>query len=214
MQPDPAAQYGFMTAPIYPALSAPLAALYEAAHAHRREHGCSAHPFGDGAALFALAQAEAAQHILELGTGVGYTAQVLAAACPQAHIDTLEGEEHHIATAQAAFAQAGLANRITLHAGSFADTLAALPLAHYDLIFFDGHMPPLIVITHIAKLMAPGGLLVCSNMRLRGTRGAPRVEAELSRPELWQRLPDIEGGNTWVLRRRAEESAASIEKLS
>jgi SH3-like domain-containing protein len=38
-------------------------------------------------------------------------------------------------------------------------------------------------------------------MRLKGTRGAPRIEAELSKTENWQRLPDIEGGNTWVLRR-------------
>ena len=184
-----------------PALPAQLQQRFTAAQQHRIAHGCSAHPFGDGAALYALAQAQAPQHILELGTGVGYTAILLATACPSAHIDTLEGNENHIAEAQQAFAQANLAGRIRLHAGSFADTLGPLPLDHYDLIFFDGHMPPLIVITHFPKLLRQGGLLVCSNMRLRGTRGAPRVEAALGLSDVWQRLPDIEGGNTWVLRR-------------
>jgi len=184
-----------------PALSADLQQRFAAAQQHRITHGCSAHPFGDGAALYALAQQLQPAHILELGTGVGYTAILLASACPAAHIDTLEGNEDHIAEAQAAFTEAGLASRITLHAGSFADTLQPLPLDHYDLIFFDGHMPPLIVIEHFPKLLRTGGLLVCSNMRLRGTRGAPRVEAALSQTEIWQRLPDIEGGNSWVLRR-------------
>jgi predicted O-methyltransferase YrrM len=172
-----------------------------AAQQHRVAHGCSAHPFGDGAALYALVQAQQPAHILELGSGVGYTAVLMAQACPSAHIDTLEGNENHIAEASQAFAEASLAERITLHAGSFADTLGPLPLNHYDLIFFDGHIPPLIVVQHFAKLMRMGGLLVCSNMRLKGTRGAPRIEAELSKTENWQRLPDIEGGNTWVLRR-------------
>lgn len=175
---------------------------FAAAQQHRVDHGCSAHPFGDGAALYALAQAQNPTHILELGAGVGYTAILLASACPVAQIDTLEGHEDHIHAARQAFAEADLTERITLHAGSFADTLGPLRLDHYDLIFFDGHIPPLIVVQHFAKLMRPDGLLVCSNMRLKGTRGAPRIEAELS-TELWQRLADIEGGNTWVLRRTA-----------
>ncbi len=185
----------------YAPLPADLQALFEAAQAHRHTHGCSAHPFGDGAALFALAQAEQPQQILELGTGVGYTAALMAAACPAANIDTLEGDETHMAEAQALFEQRGIGARVRLVAGSFADTLGGLPLRHYQLIFFDGHMPPLILIRHLAELMATGGLLVCSNMRLRGTRGAPRVEAQLLESGQWQRLGDIEGGNTWVLRR-------------
>ena len=184
-----------------PKLSSDLQLQFAAAQQHRVAHGCSAHPFGDGAALYALAQAQNPAHILELGAGVGYTAILLAKACPAAHIDTLEGNEDHIAAARQAFANTGLASRITLHAGSFADTLGPLRLDHYDLIFFDGHIPPLIVVQHFAKLMRQGGLLVCSNLRLKGTRGAPRVEAELSQNDVWQRLPDIEDGNTWVLRR-------------
>ena len=184
-----------------PPLPPALAQLFLSAQQHRITHGCSAHPFGDGAALFALAQQQNPAQILELGTGVGYTAVLLASACPTAHIDTLEGNDDHIAEARLAFTEAGLAARISLHAGSFADTLAPLPLDHYDLIFFDGHMPPLIVVEHFPKLLRSGGLLVCSNMRLRGTRGAPRVEAALGQTEIWQRLLDIEGGNTWVLRR-------------
>ena len=184
-----------------PELASDLQARFTAAQQHRIAHGCSAHPFGDGAALYALTQAQQPAHILELGSGVGYTAILMAQACPNAQIDTLEGNEDHIAQASLAFADAGLAERIRLHAGSFADTLGPLRQDHYDVIFFDGHIPPLIVVQHFAKLLRKGGLLVCSNMRLKGTRGAPRIEAELSKTENWQRLPDIEGGNTWVLRR-------------
>jgi predicted O-methyltransferase YrrM len=185
----------------FPALPLALQQRFSDAQQHRITHGCSAHPFGDGAALYALAQQQNPAHILELGSGVGYTAIVMASACPGAHIDTLEGNDDHIAAARAAFAEAGLSQRISLHAGAFADTLGPLPLNHYDLIFFDGHMPPLIVIEHFPQLLRQGGLLICSNLRLRGTHGAPRVEAALGDSRIWQRLPDIEDGNTWVLRR-------------
>ena len=178
-----------------------LLALFAQAQAHRVQHACSAHPFGDGAALYELAARLQAQHILELGTGIGYTAVLLASACPSAHIDTLEGEETHVQLAQSLFQQLGLAERIHLHAGSFADTLGPLPTGHYDLAFFDGHAPPLIVVRHFYELLAPNGVLVCSNMRLKGTKGAPRIEAELSDASRWQREGDIEGGNPWVLRK-------------
>ena len=36
---------------------------------------------------------------------------------------------------------------------------------------------------------------------LNASDESPRIEAKLSKTETWQRLPDIEGGNTWVLRR-------------
>ena len=42
---------------------------------HRRNHGCDAYTFEDGAGLLALARREGAAHILELGTAIGYTAQ-------------------------------------------------------------------------------------------------------------------------------------------
>ena len=178
-----------------------LHALFAQAQAHRLEHGCSAHPFGDGAALYDLAAKLQAKHILELGTGVGYTAVLLATACPDAQIDTLEGEMSHVQLAQDLFKRLQLEERIQLHVGSFADTLGPLPTDHYNLAFFDGHAPPLIVVRHFYELLAADGVLVCSNLRMRGTKGAPRIEAELSDKSRWQRLADIEGGNTWVLRK-------------
>ena len=84
-----------------PELPLDLQQRFAAAQQHRLTHGCSAHPFGDGAALYALTQAQQPAHILELGSGVGYTAILMAQACPQAQIDTLEGHEDHIADAEA-----------------------------------------------------------------------------------------------------------------
>ena len=85
-----------------------LLTLFSQAQAHRLEHGCSAHPFGDGAALYDLADKLQAKHILELGTGVGYTAVLLATACPHAQIDTLEGEMTHVQLAQDLFKRLAL----------------------------------------------------------------------------------------------------------
>ena len=74
-----------------PASSLPafLHTLQEATRLHQQAHGCSAHVFDDGPGLWQLLAQHQPQRILELGTGLGYTACLMACASPRAQVDTL-----------------------------------------------------------------------------------------------------------------------------
>lgn len=188
-----------------PASSLPafLHTLQEATRLHQQAHGCSAHVFDDGPGLWQLLAQHQPQRILELGTGLGYTACLMALASPQGQVLTLEGDPEHAALARQQIAALGLQQRVQLHEGSFATVMQALqlPAGSQDLVFFDGNMPPLILVQHFHTLLAPGGLLVCANIDLNGPLGARRVRAELADAQRWQLLPPLESGLTRVARR-------------
>ena len=184
-------------------LPQPLLDLQQATRAHQAVHACNAHTFEDGVGLFALVQQHQPRRVLEFGTGLGYTACLMALASPQAHVDTLEGDVEHAALARQHIADLGLAERVHLHEGSFAVSLPALQLPHgsVDFVFFDGNMPPFILVRHFYDLLAPGGLLVCANLELNGPLGARRSKAELQETSRWRLLPALEHGLTWVAQR-------------
>ncbi len=189
-----------------PSLPPSLLAVQQATRAHQRVHGCSAHTFEDGAGLWQLVAAHQPRRVLELGTGLGYTASLMALASPHAFVQTLEGDAQHAALARQHIAQLGLQQRVQLHEGSFSVTLPALELApgSLDLVFFDGNMPAFVLLQHFQTLLAPCGLLVCANLELNGPQGARRAKAELNDPARWQRLPGLENGLTWVARKTGD----------
>lgn len=180
-----------------------LQAIQLATRSHQQQHACNAHTFEDGAGLWQLVQQHQPRHMLELGTGLGYTACLMALASPQGQVLTLEGDPEHAALARQQIAALGLQQRVQLHEGSFATVMQALqlPAGSQDLVFFDGNMPPLILVQHFHTLLAPGGLLVCANIDLNGPLGARRVRAELADAQRWQLLPPLESGLTRVARR-------------
>ena len=190
-----------------------LLALQQAARAHQRAHGCNAHTFEDGEGLWQLVAAHQPRRVLELGTGLGYTACLMALASPEAVVDTLEGDAIHAELAREQIAQLGLQQRVRLHEGSFSITLPALQLqaGSLDLVFFDGNMPAFVLVQHFHSLLAPGGLLVCANLELNGPQGARRAKAELNDSARWERLPGLENGLTWVARKQGD--AALQHKL-
>ena len=190
-----------------------LLALQQATRAHQRAHGCNAHTFEDGEGLWQLVAAHQPRRVLELGTGLGYTACLMALASPEAVVDTLEGDAIHAELAREQIAQLGLQQRVRLHEGSFSVTLPALQLqaGSLDLVFFDGNMPAFVLVQHFHSLLAPGGLLVCANLELNGPQGARRAKAELNDSARWERLPGLENGLTWVARKQGD--AALQHKL-
>ena len=173
-----------------------LQAIQLATRSHQQQHACNAHTFEDGPGLWRLVQQHQPRHMLELGTGLGYTACLMALASPQGQVLTLEGDPEHAALARQQIAALELQQRVQLHEGSFATVMQALqlPAGSQDLVFFDGNMPPLILVQHFHTLLAPGGLLVCANIDLNGPLGARRVRAELADAQRWQLLPPLESG--------------------
>jgi caffeoyl-CoA O-methyltransferase len=87
---------------------------------------------------------------------------------PDGRVDTLELDPERAATARHWFQKAGLADRIAVHVGPAAETLAGLAPG-YDLCYLDadktgypGYLEAAI------RLVRPGGLVVADNLFLGG----------------------------------------------
>ena len=176
-------------------IAAPFPDLLAASRTHRREHGCDAYSFEDGAGLAALCARFRPERVLELGTALGYTACCLASGHSGAQIDTIEVDPIHCALARRHFVEAGLERRIRLHEGDFEAVLPTLP-GPYGFAFFDGFAPtPALAASVMAKL-APGGVFVCSNMTLVSPTEAAQLKALFAERSTWRPLAPLEGGAT------------------
>jgi predicted O-methyltransferase YrrM len=129
---------------------------------HREEHGhgCTVYPTASGPLLGVLVAATAARRILEVGTGLGYSALWLASA--GAHVDSVEQDERH-----AALAGENLAGMdVEILIGPGADVLPTLR-RDYDLIFSDGEPVEFETdLDQFERLLRAGGLLVSANLFL------------------------------------------------
>lgn len=184
----------------------PYADIQAATRRHRAQHGCEAYTFEDGPALLALAAIYKPMRILELGTGLGYTACCLAHGSADAHVDSLEGDTEHVRLARLHIKDYGLTNRITVHHGQFADTLGRLA-GGYEMAFFDGFAPPPNTIKRLNRLLVEGGVLVCSNLQLARTKDANLLATYLNDANRWAMLAPIESGRTIV---RVKQSALAV----
>lgn len=188
--------------------------LQAATRRHRGVHGCNAYTFEDGPGLLAIARAERAARILELGTAIGYTACVMAIATAQTHVDTIEGDPEHVALARKRIRELGLDERVTVRPGDFFEVLAELD-GQYDLAFFDGLGPRGRLVEELRNLLRPGGLLVCSNLAHAGSAERQAIEIEFSQSGRWQLTGSIEGGGTLAFRKidsRAPTPSAPMTK--
>jgi len=149
----------------------PFAQVRAATLAHRSKHGCGGWPYGNGALLGTLAAAVDASRILELGTALGYTALSFAHGAPKATVDTVERDPEHVRLARGHIAAAGMAERVTVHEGDFADVLPRFEPG-YDLAFFDGHTPVPKLHVELRRLLRPRGVLVTANLNHGGTADA------------------------------------------
>ena len=121
--------------------------LYELTHSHRREHNgglddgpCTAWPSPPYRAPVwrLIAEKIEAKRFLEVGTGIGYTAALMADAGGQgSQVDTIEVDLDHADRAEAELAKRGLLNRVRILRG---DAMKILPMLTrpYDVVFSDG----------------------------------------------------------------------------
>ena len=133
-----------------------------ASERHRTEHGrgCTVYPTASGPLLGVLAAATRARRILELGTGLGYSALWLADA--GAHVETIEQDEAHAALAEKNLKRADA----EIHVGTGAHVLPALEPG-YDLVFNDGEPVEFEDdLDEFERLLSPGGMLVSANLFL------------------------------------------------
>ena len=134
--------------------------------AHRQQHGpaCSVYPTSRAPLWGLLAGAIHANHILEIGTGLGYSSLWLAHGAPDAQVTTVEADPDHVTLARENVRQAGYADRINIVHSHGLDFLAGYD-QQVDLIFFDcdideyGDYP-----AHVMRLLRVGGLLITANL--------------------------------------------------
>jgi predicted O-methyltransferase YrrM len=131
---------------------------------HREEHGpgCTVYPTSSGPLLGVLVSAIGAERVLELGTGLGYSALWLSHA--GAHVDTIEQDETH-----AELARANVERQradVVVHVGAGAEVLPRLEPG-YEVVFSDGEPAEFETdLNEFERLLRPGGLLVSANLFL------------------------------------------------
>jgi predicted O-methyltransferase YrrM len=141
----------------------PFAKIRAATNAHRRQHGCGAYPYDNGALLGALAASAGARRILELGTALGYTALWLARGAGEAVVDTVERDPEHVRLARKHVETLGFAGRIVVHEGEFGAVLRTLDPG-YDVAFFDGFTPTPPLLSALRRLLRSRGVLISANL--------------------------------------------------
>lgn len=112
---------------------------YLQTHAHRLQHGpgCEAYPSPPSRApLWAILAEQLPSPppvILETGTGIGYATVLIAEAFPGSRLFTVEHDALHRRIAEQTFADAGIADRITI-----VPSMDEAPIERSNLVFIDG----------------------------------------------------------------------------
>lgn len=125
-----------------------------------------------------LVRLTGARHVVEVGTFTGLSALSMAQALPEdGRLITLDISEEWTAHARAAWAEAGVADRIDLRIAPALDSLRALPAEpHIDLAFIDANKDGYIDYwEEIVPRLRPGGLIVVDNVLFMGQVVDPAV---------------------------------------
>lgn len=111
--------------------------------------GCAMKINTDGVLLGAMAGEGNPLNILDIGTGTGVIALMLAQRFTNAKIDAVEIDEQAASTAKTNFSNSSFESRLTLHANGFERFFEDYPEKRYDLIVSN---PPF----YINSLQSPG----------------------------------------------------------
>lgn len=139
--------------------------LYNQALEHRAEHKCGGYPYDSYSKLMEYVAEFKPHKILELGTGIGFSAAAMAKAGPESIIDTIEKDAGHVTLAKANLVEYPNVNILE---GLAIETMQQLIPASYQLIFFDGFTPHMDFLNEFEKLIAPNGYLITANAHLKG----------------------------------------------
>ena len=146
-----------------------FADVREASVAHRLEHGrgCTVYPTSAGPLLGVLAAVARAERVLEVGSGLGYSALSLASGLRQdGVVETIERDPGHARLARLNVSERGFGDRVRILEGSALELLPSLDRL-CDLVFCDadprGYER---LLDEFLRLLRPGGLLVSANLFL------------------------------------------------
>ena len=164
--------------------------LYKSAEKHIVDHKCSAHPYKYGEKLVEYVSERKPKKILEIGTGIGYTAVLMALANPHARIETMEKDLKHAQTARKYFKDKKVAERISV-INDFAETVLPMIKTQYDFIFFDGYQIHYEFLPQYKRLLKRDGILFLANNHLK-SKTSDQFFAELEDGKTWKILEQFE----------------------
>lgn len=108
------------------------------------------------------------KRILEAGTAIGYSSILMAQACSESAIDTVEIDPDLVLEARKNISKSNLSDRIHVILGDMQDVFSCLN-TQYDLIFLDGAKSRYIdVYDDVVRLLKINGILVCDNIIFYG----------------------------------------------
>lgn len=163
-----------------------LKLLFEQSLAHRTEHDCSAYPYEEYEKLVETVQLNSPKTVLEIGTGMGFTAAVIAQAAPNANITTIEKDPEHIEYAKQFWVANNVVQQITPIVAQAEVKLHELP-GPFDFIFFDGYQIHYEFLPHYERLLRQGGILYLANNHLK-SKTSDQFFDELENSGKWQIL--------------------------
>jgi predicted O-methyltransferase YrrM len=147
-----------------------LKKLFDASMKRFEQHRNGAYPYEDYELLFNLVQVHKPKVILEAGTGYGLSTIVLALGGEHTQVISLDKNNDVLDVARQNADDFGLANQIQLIQTTFLDYLEYVSDSTYDMVFFDGFAPGLKIFLELERVLKPGGIMVCANLKLRGDR--------------------------------------------
>jgi predicted O-methyltransferase YrrM len=190
-QPNPGGRRDEGSTALFPSATVPqndreravLDVLEDIDRTQRR--GSMSVPANDGRLLRILTEASDAQHVVELGTSIGYSGIwfCLGLESTDGKLTTFEIDETRAARARENFKRAGVEDRVTLILGNAHETVGQVD-GPVDIVFLDADKDG--YLDYLEKLLPklrPGGLVIAHNMSHR--QADPRyVKAVTSNPEL------------------------------
>ena len=144
----------------------PFEDVRAASETHRRQHGaaCTVYPTSRAPLWGLLAGAIRANRILEIGTGLGYSALCMAYAAPDAQVTTVEADPDHVVLARENVRKAGYADRIRIVHARGIDFLGGYD-QQVDIIFCDCDVDEYADYpAHAMRLLRVGGRLITANL--------------------------------------------------
>jgi predicted O-methyltransferase YrrM len=122
-----------------------------------------------GVTVEVLARAVEARHVMELGSGFGYSAYWFARAVgTQGEVHCTDGDPNNAAKAEAYLSRAGLWDRVTYHVGDAVEQMGTVE-GEFDIVYddIDKHGYPAAWLAARDRIRV-GGLYICDNVLWSG----------------------------------------------
>ncbi|MBV9999257.1 MAG: DUF1442 domain-containing protein [Verrucomicrobia bacterium] len=185
--------------PLSPALAAQIDTLDRLA---QTRHDAWQVPRAEGELLAALAIGHQARLVVEVGTSYGFSGLWWSAALALTggHLHTVDASEKKYTASKAAFAAAGVANRVTSYLGDARQVLTGMPDG-IDLVFIDADKPSTGVYFDLLwpKVRVGGGVLT-DNVITHPSELAAFVDTVRARADAHSVQLPVGGGLEWTLK--------------